>query len=206
MSQVQTTVDQMAAVGAPYVNNGKISLEGLTVDQQVAKLNELFDAELNKRRDAVRAAKAEPVKEVPAMEQVGRVLKSGVRLLSNTAITKLAKEMYPEQQAVLKEVQKSLAAKEYKIVYGTPAQLDAYAIEKNITRPAPEDIEAAEAGNAYGWTNFDDKTIYLVTPSLETLLHELVHASTFESVLAHYEGTPNEAVQNIEDLMNQFLT
>lgn len=204
MNQVQTTVDQMAAVGAPYVNNGKISLEGLTVDQQVAKLNELFDAELNKRRDAVRAAKAEPVKEVPAMEQVGRVLKSGVRLLSNTAISKLAKEMTPEQQAVLKEVQKSLATKDYKVVYGTPAQLDAYAIEKNITRPAPEDIEAAEAGNAYGWTNFDDKTIYLVTPSLETLVHELVHASTFESVLAHYEGTPNEAVQNIEDLMNQF--
>ena len=204
MNQVQTTVDQMAAVGAPYVNNGKISLEGLTVDQQVAKLNELFDAELTKRRDAVRAAKAEPVKEVPAMEQVGRVLKSGVRLLSNTAITKLAKEMSPEQQAVLKEVQNSLATKDYKVVYGTPAQLDAYAIEKNITRPAPEDIEAAEAGNAYGWTNFDDKTIYLVTPSLETLVHELVHASTFESVLAHYEGTPNEAVQNIEDLMNQF--
>lgn len=204
MNQVQTTVDQMAAVGAPYVNNGKISLEGLTVDQQVAKLNELFDAELNKRRDAVRAAKAESVKEVPAMEQVGRVLKSGVRLLSNTAITKLGKEMSPEQQAVLKEVQNSLAAKDYKVVYGTPAQLDAYAIEKNITRPAPEDIEAAEAGNAYGWTNFDDKTIYLVTPSLETLVHELVHASTFESVLAHYEGTPNEAVQNIEDLMNQF--
>lgn len=206
MNQVQTTVDQMAAVGAPYVNNGKISLEGLTVDQQVAKLNELFDAELIKRRDAVRAAKAEPVKEVPAMEQVGRVLKSGVRLLSNTAITKLAKEMSPEQQAVLKEVQNSLAAKDYKVVYGTPAQLDAYAIEKNITRPAPEDIEAAEAGNAYGWTNFDDKTIYLVTPSLETLVHELVHASTFESVLAHYEGTPNETVQNIEDLMNQFRT
>lgn len=209
MDQVQVTVDQMAAVGAPYVNNGKISLEGLTVDQQVAKLNELFDAELNKRRDAVRAAKAEPVKEVPvvevpAMEQVGRVLKSGVRLLSNAAITKLAKEMSPEQQAVLKEIQKSLAAKDYKVVYGTPSQLDAYAIEKNITRPAPEDIEAAEAGNAYGWTNFDDKTIYLVTPSLETLVHELVHASTFESVLAHYEGTPNEAVQNIEDLMNQF--
>ena len=204
MNQVQTTVDQMAAVGAPYVNNGKISLEGLTVDQQVAKLNELFDAELNKRRDAVRATKAEPVKEVPSMEQVGRVLKSGVRLLSNTAITKLAKEMSPEQQAVLKEIQKSLAAKDYKVVYGTPAQLDAYAIEKNITRPAPEDIEAAEAGNAYGWTNFEDKTIYLVTPSLETLVHELVHASTFESVLAHYEGTPNEAVQNIEDLMNQF--
>lgn len=302
MDQVQVTVDQMAAVGAPYVNNGKISLEGLTVDQQVAKLNELFDAELNKRRDVVRKEKAEvtpttepTVKEVKigtqspinmttaairkeflaldglptdmteeqltrymslekeldkrntkeefkdreyytdavltniindasttkdtrdaamvelasrriSFNNVGRALKSGVRVLSNTAISKLAKEMSPEQQAVLKEVQKSLAAKDYKVVYGTPAQLDAYAIEKNITRPAPEDIEAAEAGNAYGWTNFDDKTIYLVTPSLETLVHELVHASTFESVLAHYEGTPNEAVQNIEDLMNQFRT
>lgn len=204
MNQVQTTVDQMAAVGASYVNNGKVSLEGLTVDQQVAKLNELFDAELNKRRDAVRAEKAEPVKEVPAMEQVGRVLKSGVRLLSNTAISKLAKDMTVEQAAVLKEIQGSLAAKDYKVVYGTPTQLDAYAQEKNVTRPTPEDIEAAEAGHAYGWTNFDDKTIYLVTPSLETLVHELVHASSFESVLAHYEGTPNEAVQNIEDLMNQF--
>lgn len=204
MNQVQTTVDQMAAVGASYVNNGKISLEGLTIDQQVAKLNELFDAELNKRRDAVRAEKAEPVKEVPAMEQVGRVLKSGVRLLSNTAISKLAKDMTAEQAAVLKEIQGSLATKNYKVVYGTPSQLDAYAQEKNITRPTPEDIEAAEAGYAYGWTNFDDKTIYLVTPSLETLVHELVHASTFESVLEHYEGTPNEAVQNIEDLMNQF--
>ena len=204
MTQVQTTVDQMAAVGAPYVNNGQVSLEGLTIDQQVAKLNELFDAELNKRRDAARAEKAEPVKEVPAMEQVGRVLKSGVRMLSNTAISKLAKEMTPEQQAVLNEVQKSQAAKDYKVVYGTPAQLDAYAQEKNITRPAPEDMEAAEAGNVYGWTNFGDKTIYLVTPSLETLVHELVQASTFESVLSHYEGTPNEAVQNIEDLMNQF--
>ena len=206
MNQVQTTVDQMAAVGSPYVNNGQVILDGLTVDQQVAKLNELFDAELNKRRDAVRAEKAEPVKEVPAMEQVGRVLKSGVRLLSNTAITKLLKEMTPEQQAVLNEIQKSQAAKDYKVVYGTPAQLDAYAVEKNITRPTPEDMEAAEAGNAYGWTNFEDKTIYLVTPSLETLVHELVHASTFESVLSHYEGTPNEAVQNIEDLMNQFRT
>lgn len=204
MNQVQTTVDQMAAVGASYVNNGKISLDGMTVDQQVAKLNELFDAELNARRDTVRAEKAEAAKEVPAMEQVGRVLKSGVRLLSNTAISNLSKAMSPEQAAVLKEIQKSLAAKDYKVVYGTPAQLDAYAQEKNITRPAPEDIEAAEAGHAYGWTNFDDKTIYLVTPSMETLVHELVHASTFESVLEHYEGTPSEAVQNIEELMNQF--
>lgn len=203
MTQVQTTVDQMAAVGAPFINNGQVSLDGMTVDQQVAKLNELFDAELASRRDSVKA-KAESVKEVPAMEQVGRVLKSGVRLLSNTAISKLAKEMSPEQAAVLNEVQKSLAAKDYKVVYGTPAQLDAYALEKNITRPAPEDIEAAEAGNAYGWTNFDDKTIYLVTPSLETLVHELIHASTFESVLEHYEGTPNEVVQNIESLMEQF--
>lgn len=209
MNQVQTTVDQMAAVGSPYVNNGKISLDGLTVDQQVAKLNELFDAELIARRDATRAEKAEPVKDdTNKFDTVGRALKSGVRVLSTTAINNLAKQsnLPADQAAVLNEIQKSLAAKDYKVIYGNVSQIDQYAQDKNVERPAPEDIQAANEGNVYGWTNFGDKTIYLVAPSMETLIHELVHASTFESVLDHYQGQPNEAVQNIEDLMEQFRT
>ncbi len=209
MNQVQTTVDQMAAVGSPYVNNGKISLDGLTVDQQVAKLNELFDAELTARRDATRAEKAEPVKDdTNKFDTVGRALKSGVRVLSTTAINNLAKQsnLPADQAALLNEIQKSLAAKDYKVIYGDISQIDQYAQDKNVERPAPEDVLAANEGNVYGWTNFGDKTIYLVTPSMETLIHELVHASTFESVLDHYQGQPNEAVQNIEDLMEQFRT
>ena len=205
MNQVQTTVDQMAAVGSPYVNNGSISLEGMTVDQQVAKLNELFDAELQSRKEARKAEKA-PVADTNKFDTVGRALKSGVRMLSQTAISKLAKEsnLPVEQAAVLNEIQKSLAAKGYKVVYGDVNQIDQYATERNVERPAPEDIEAANAGNIYGWTNFTDKTVYLVSPSMETLIHELVHASTFETVLDHYQGQTNEAVQNIENLMEQF--
>lgn len=205
MNQVQTTVDQMAAVGSPYVNNGNISLDGLTVDQQVAKLNELFDAELQSRKEARKAEKA-PVADTNKFDTVGRALKSGVRVLSHTAISKLAKEsnLPVEQAAVLNEIQKSLAAKGYKVVYGNVNQIDQYAMERNVERPAPEDIEAANAGNVYGWTNFADKTVYLVSPSMETLIHELVHASTFETVLDHYQGQTNEAVQNIENLMEQF--
>lgn len=205
MNQVQTTVDQMAAVGSPYVNNGNISLDGLTVNQQVAKLNELFDAELQARKEARKAEKA-PVADTNKFDTVGRALKSGVRVLSQTAISKLAKEsnLPVEQAAVLNEIQKSLATKGYKVVYGNVNQIDQYAMERDVERPAPEDIEAANAGNVYGWTNFADKTVYLVSPSMETLIHELVHASTFETVLDHYQGQTNEAVQNIENLMEQF--
>jgi len=208
MNQVQTTVDQMAAAGSPYVNNGQISLEGMTIDQQVAKLNELFDAELESRKTKQASESTqEPVN--TGFDNVGRSLKSGVRVLSQTAITKLAKEsnLPVEQAAVLNEIQKSLAAKDYKVIYGDINQVDQYAQDKNLERPAPEDVQAANEGNVYGWTNFNDKTIYLVNPSMETLIHELVHASTFETVLSHYQGETTDAsssIQNIESLMEQF--
>lgn len=209
MNQVQTTVDQMAAVGAPYVNNGQISLDGMTVDQQVAQLNQLFDAELQSRKDKKQAeSTVEPVN--TSFDKVGRQLKSGVRMLSTTAISNLAKQsnLPTEQAAVLNEIQKSLAAKDYKVVYGNIDQIDQYAQDRNVERPAPEDVAAANDGNVYGWTNFTDKTVYLVSPSMETLIHELVHASTFETVFSHYEGTSTNAAQaigNIENLMQQFL-
>lgn len=210
MNQVQTTVDQMAAVGAPYVNNGQISLDGMTVDQQVAQLNQLFDAELQSRKDKKQAeSTVEPVN--TSFDKVGRQLKSGVRMLSTTAINNLAKQsnLPAEQAAVLNEIQKSLAAKDYKVVYGNIDQIDQYAQDRNVERPAPEDVAAANDGNVYGWTNFTDKTVYLVSPSMETLIHELVHASTFETVFSYYEGTSTDAAQainNIENLMQQFLS
>ncbi|MFP3589876.1 hypothetical protein SCB29_40675, partial [Paraburkholderia sp. SIMBA_055] len=55
--------------------------------------------------------------------------------------------------------------------------------------------------------------IYLMNPTSETLTHELIHASTFETVLAHYAGDElgpqgtflKGAIGNIEKLMTQFL-
>lgn len=208
MDKVQTTVDQMAAVGAPYVNQGKIDLSNMTVDEQVAELNRLFDEELQSRKAATKPVKAKP--EV-GFDTVGRAHKTGVRILSNTAISNLAKamKMTAEQSAVLSEIQKSLSAKDYKVIYGTPAQLSSYAKEKNLTELSSQEMEAAQEGDIHGWTNFDDQTIYLVSPSMETLVHELVHAATFEKVLAHYNNentdpTVKDAVENIEQLMEQF--
>lgn len=208
MNQVQTTVDQMAAVGAPYNNNGKIDLSNMTVDQQVNELNRLFDAEI-----ASRVKVKEPVKtKVPAsFDTVGRAHSTGVRILSNTSISQLSKamNMSSEQSAVLNEIQKSLAAKNYKVIYGDPSQLSAYAQAKNLSELTSQEMEAAQDGDIHGWTNFDDQTIFLVSPSMETLTHELVHAASFEKVLAHYNNentdpSVKEAVNNIEQLMNQF--
>jgi hypothetical protein len=209
MDKVNLSIDQMAAVGAPYQNGGKIDLSNMTVDEQVAELNRLFNEELESRKP-----KKEKAPVTPDFTKYGREHKaSGVRMLSPTAIKNLAKDSkLPENQAAtLAEIQKSLAAKDYKVIYGTPEQVANYALLKNVTELTSQEMEEAQQGNIHGWTNFDDKTIYLVSPSTETLVHELVHASTFEEVYSFYQGnkvdpTTAQAVENLEGLMEQFRT
>ena len=58
--------------------------------------------------------------------------------------------------------------------------------------------------------------IYLTgrNPTAETLVHELLHGATFNTILDHFEGNlsgPNQietsrAIERIEALMDQFLT
>ncbi|AYR04234.1 virion RNA polymerase [Escherichia phage OLB145] len=220
LDKVNLSIDQMAAVGAPYQNNGKIDLSNMTPEQQADELNKLFREELEARKQKVAKAKAEVKEETvsekepvnPDFGMVGREHKaSGVRILSATAIRNLAKisNLPSTQAATLAEIQKSLAAKDYKIIYGTPTQVAEYARQKNVTELTSQEMEEAQAGNIYGWTNFDDKTIYLVSPSMETLIHELVHASTFEEVYSFYQGnevspTSKQAIENLEGLMEQF--
>ncbi|QDH83996.1 virion RNA polymerase [Achromobacter phage vB_AxyP_19-32_Axy11] len=215
MNRVQVTVDQMGAVGASYTNKGTVDFKGLTTDEKVAVLNQMFNEELAKLK-APAESTVEKEKLNPAFEAVGRVhAKSGARVLSVSAIKNLGKisRMSPEQAAVLNEIQKSLAAKEYKVVFGTPDQVNLYAELTGKQMMEPADLAEAKKGNIDGWTTFDDKTIYLTQPRTETLIHELVHAATFESVYAHYMGQDlglqgravSEAVGRLEKLMDQFV-
>ncbi|QDH84159.1 hypothetical protein Axy13_050 [Achromobacter phage vB_AxyP_19-32_Axy13] len=220
MDRVNLSVDQMAAVGSPYVVTGKLDLSALTTDEKVATLNKLYVEEMRKlmkpEAKAAEPVKAEPAEKLnPAFDAVGRVhAKSGARVLSTTAIKNLAKisNLSGEQALVLNEIQKSLAAKEYKVIYGTADQVSLYAQLTGKQMLEASDMAEAKKGNIDGWTTFDDKAIYLVSPSNETLIHELVHAATFESVLAHYMGNTGgeqghvvgEAVGRLEKLMDQF--
>lgn len=221
LDRVNLSIDQMAAVGVPYQTTGKLDLSILTPDEQVATLNRLYSEELAKLQSPKQ--KAEPVKSTvapeklnPAFEAVGRVhTKSGARVLSVTAIKNLAKisALPAEQAAVLNEIQKSLAAKEYKVIFGTPEQVNLYAQLTGKQMLDTADLAEAKKGNIDGWTTFGDKTIYLTNPSNETLIHELVHAATFETVYGHYTGQNQgiearavaDAVGRLETLQDQFL-
>lgn len=219
LDRVNLSIDQMAAVGKPFETTGKLDLSALTQDEQVAELNRLYFEELDKLRNPAPTKKAEapaaPMveKEKPnaAFDMVGRAhTKSGARILSATAIKNLTKisNLSAEQTAVLGEIQKSLAAKEYKVVYGNADQVNLYAQLTGKQMLDTADLAEAKKGNIDGWTTFDDKTIYVTRPSNETLVHELVHAATFEKVVDHYNGNSDpvvaDAVGRLEKLMDQF--
>lgn len=197
LARVQVSVDQMAAAGAPYQNDG-VSLVGLDEAELLKKLNELYLEELNGAPEV-----SEDISD--NLPKVGRVHKSGARVLSFTALRNLVREFNipVDQRALYGDILRSLTTKGYKIVFGSKDQIDGYALATGRTVPA-------WGAGAQGATVVADQTIYLLNPSSETLLHELIHAATFDKIEAHYEGNSNpevaEAVERIEALMQQFLS
>jgi len=63
--------------------------------------------------------------------------------------------------------------------------------------------------SARGQIDTVNNIIYLVSPSPETMAHELIHAATYATLEAHYAGESNpavsEAVTRLESLMDQFM-
>lgn len=191
ISRIDASIDQMAAVGVPYANKGDLPLVGNDPDSLAEQLNAYLNIELA----SVKADK--PVTTTnKLMDTLATTDASGVQVMSAADLKNLPSQLTKEQAAVLGAVLGSMAADGYKIVSGTAKQI------------ADFDGSSAPA-TAQGWTNIASKTIYLVNNSPETMLHELVHAASFEAVNAHYQGTSTtavaEAVGRIETMMNEFL-
>jgi hypothetical protein len=158
------------------------------------------------------ATKPVSVKTKPAIEPAkekltfGRVdPKSKVRILSPTAINKIAKKLglAPAQQTIFDQIHRTGAAKDYRVIYGTVEQLSDYAEEKGLTLPM-------RVHGAKGVTVPGESTIYLISPSRETLVHELIHAATYEKVEAVLDGRLKDqeaelAVGRLLQLQDQFL-
>lgn len=213
LARVNISVDQMASVGAPYQHTGDVSLEGLTDEQIIFKLNELAREELVKLK--AETAVPEVVTTVSGntaseLETVGRKHKSGARVISYTALKNLVRvvKIPADQRALLGDVLRTLSTKEYKVVYGTAEELESYAAEHNI------DIFGERGSQGVNGTTIPHlKTVFLIAPSSEVMLHELIHAATFDKLQTHYEGgdlgtnaaEQVDAIKRIEALMDQFL-
>lgn len=191
MDRVSISVDQMAAVGVPYTKTGDLPLVGTDPDALAEQMNVYYNAELA----AIR--KDTPTNKVDAgITSLATQHESGAYMLSGADLQNLPSALTADQAAVMNEVVSSLAAQDYKVVFGTSAEIAAY---RNGEVPA----------GTQGFTDIGAKAVYLINPSTETLLHELVHAATFEAVNAHYEGQGDRvlgaAVTRIESLMEDFL-
>lgn len=224
LASVNLGMDQMAAAGAPYIVSGKTQLDG--EQEEIAnQLNQLYREELAKLTEALGAqqATAEVARRErnqnigPALEGVGVEHESGARILSADQLGQLVRSLRQSaprtQVSALVEGMKNIKAEGYKVVYGTYENLVAY---NDSLGANGIDMSKVDPIADSGMTLPGRKEIWLLNPTSETLAHEVIHASTFASVLAHmnakYSGEPAvvsekvaQSVDAIEALMNQFL-
>ena len=206
LKEVVLGVDHMASTGDTYAGPGTKEIKGTSAEKANA-LNDLLRTKIQATKDA-RKTVTEDI--APALEKVGRKLKSGVRQLSLTDVKNITKlvSLPAEQQQILDESIKALNGKGYRVFFGSAAEINAHAAETGATVPAE-----VSAGTLFGWTNVGTKTVYLLNPSSETMVHELIHAATLENLIAHYQGDdlgPQSkpiaaAIKNLELLSAQFM-
>jgi hypothetical protein len=167
---------------------------------------------------AVEPAETGPGKNpVPPRTFVGAQLHpSGVRILFakdilrpnfRNALSVLSKV----EQSVFRTVLNSKFLEHTQVVAGTREQITEYMREKKlsslqaITESRPDQV-------IKGFYSAQENTAYIISPAatIETYVHELIHAATYQLIQAHYDGKlkvgfEKDAIIRLEGLMKQFL-
>lgn len=205
MAMVNVSVDQMAATASPYGREGTVQLEGTDPESIAVQLNTLYVQELAKIQQT-----GKPTEAISSeIEALATTHETGVKLLNSSDLNQLAQvsNMPTDQAEVLKSITQSLAADGYLVAFGSAAEIAAFQQESGFVAPSN-----VPAGTISGYTSFGDKVIYLINPTTETLIHELVHAATFDFVNSFYNGDAGRlnpqasaAIERTEVLMEQFL-
>lgn len=206
MARVQSSTDQMAGAASPFQVEG-VELTSTDAEAIAAELNVMYQEEYTKLKSDL------PTSDVGSeIKALGTTHSSGAVVLGSAGLESLstAIKLPADQQAILEQIVKSLAADEFTIVLGNEVEVAKYQQEIGFSAPETNPGDVVK-----GYTSFGSRTIYLLNPSSETLAHELVHAATFQNIQNYYTdsvGTSGRdrmvegAVKRIEVLMDQFLT
>ncbi len=219
IQEMAVSVDQMAAVEAPFftgsaetaplpdqtILNNLRTIYQNKYDTLVKESEKEIPAALNRNEQTT----PEPQKDSP-FQKVGRADSSGARVLSWTAVKNVVRDLglTDGQRIVFDQIMRARGTMGYKVVVGTAEQIAAYQSERG-----QEGLESVGA-TVHGYVSVSDRTIFLVNPTAETLVHELVHAGSYETILAHYQGkslgenatTVREAIERMEKLMADFMS
>ena len=212
MQQSGMSVDQMASSENVYLTNDDI------FEDTVKVLNDRLEENLkiaidNFEKDLLPIdtditsvePKKETVKRAPAKKKESNPSK--VRKLSKTAVIKLMREkLSPEQKKIYSQINTSGSFKDFTILSGNLDDLYEYAKQQG------ENVGEID-GNTKAWISPKTKTIYITDASdATTLLHEMVHAVTMNSVTDYYMNQGNNldsqakaAMERLNGLMQTFI-
>lgn len=188
LQRVQLTVDHMASAEASYDASpaNSVSLEGLDDRQVAERLNKLYAEEL-----------AKLVTEQRPSQNIKKDLKLSGDIQGSDLVRFVNGLNVPaEQKSLLVEVARELRGTDWRVT----------------TDPLPSgSVPKGAPQNILGATDFNSKTIHVLNGSSETLLHEMLHATTLDKVAAYYadpsslSAEAREAVRRIEGLMSEWL-
>lgn len=212
MQQSGMSVDQMASSENVYLTNDDI------FEDTVKVLNDRLEENLKVARDNFEKdllpidtditsvePKKETVKRAPTKKKESNPSK--VRKLSKTAVIKLMREkLSPEQKKIYSQINTSGSFKDFTILSGSLDDLYEYAKQQG------ENVGEID-GNTKAWISPKTKTIYITDASdATTLLHEMVHAVTMNSVTDYYMNQGNNldpqakaAMERLHGLMQTFI-
>ena len=212
MQQSGMSVDQMASSENVYLTNNDV------FEDTVKVLNDRLEENLKIARDNFEKdllpidtditsvePKKETVKRAPVKKKESNPSK--VRKLSKTAVVKLMREkLSPEQKKIYSQINTSGSFKDFTILSGSLDDLYEYAKQQG------ENVGEID-GNTKAWISPKTKTIYITDSSnATTLLHEMVHAVTMNSVTDYYMNQGNNldpqakaAMERLNGLMQTFI-
>lgn len=205
LARVQLSVDQMAGAATPFSKEGLV-LSG-SASQKAIQLNQLLAAEKAKPVEAPESVETVPVAqnqgEVTNTPQTAAVAApvSVFGAMTEKAINKLTSDKLT--RALLRDVVRSGRVNDYAVHTGTREDLIERAAGMGIGIPADR------AETFMGFMDPNSKQLFVVDGNPETVLHELIHAATYETLRAHYDGETvgpevSEAITRLEGLMSEF--
>ena len=137
---------------------------------------------------------------------------SGAYVLPAAGLTKiydaLKNSLNNNERWVLKDMLKSPQLKDVQVVIGSPEEILRYQEQTNKSGFSNY-LSAHPEAEVRGVYSPGEKTIYLAHAGVETTIHELIHAATYQMVRAYYDGKlrdglEKESIQRLEKLMEQF--
>ena len=214
IARMPNSVDQLAAAGVSWHNGVTVDPTLDTPEKIAEQLNKYYQEELDKIKNK---PKAEPAKQM-TIEEMDPITKdmlsntitdifSGVKILHAAGLLNLGKSinLSREQRKAYIQLVRSNKLDGYKVVFGSTEQIKKY---REVYGYKSVDLDQ-ETDN--GFIDTSNKIIHLINPSVETLVHEMIHAATYGSVLNYYQNPSlntkevNDAIKRTEGLLGEFL-